>query len=117
MTEDERAGATAAEPVGVTSDDTVSVRRAPRFPRFIILGAGVGAIGSFVGTAAFPIDPAVGFGPTFGFLLLFFVPAGVAFGTTIAVVLDVIASRRAKTLAAERFTVEATPATAEDEQP
>lgn len=95
------------EPQGVTSDDRVTVRRAPRFPRFIIIGAGLGAIGSFVGTVGFDIDPQVGFGATFGFLLLFFVPTGVAFGTIVAVIFDGIATRRAKTLAAEKFTAPA----------
>ena len=103
------------EPQGVTSADKVTLRRAPRFPRFIILGAGLGTVAAFVGTVAFPIDPAVGFGATFGFLLLFFAPAGVALGTTLAVLLDGVASRRAKTLGAERLTVEAAPIVVDDE--
>ena len=45
----------------------VSVRRAPRVSRFLILGAGLGAVVAFILTAAFEVDPEVGFGASFGY--------------------------------------------------
>ncbi len=108
-------GAVAAEREAVSTGDRVSVRRAPRYPRFIVLGAGLGAIVTFVLTASFPIDESVGFGPLFGYFLLFGVPAGAALGGIVAVVLDVIATRRAKQFDAERTTVDAEPEELEGE--
>lgn len=96
-------------PDGMTERDSVQVRRSPRYGRFIILGAGVGAIVTFVATNLFPVDPSVGFGPIFGYLLLFGVPIGAALAGLIAVVFDVINSRRARVLEAERTTVDPRP--------
>ena len=87
--------------------DRVTVRRSPRYGRFIILGAGLGAVVTFALTNLFPIDAEVGFGPLFGYFLLFGVPIGAALGGLLAVLLDVVSSRRATDLEAERSTVEA----------
>lgn len=86
----------------VVSEDRVTVRRAPRITRFLILGAGLGAIATFILTALYPIDQKVGFGPLFGYFLLFGIPAGAALGGIIASVLDIISTRRSKSLTAER---------------
>ena len=102
------------QPRGVTSDSRVSVRRAPRYPRFIIPGAGLGAVVAFVLTAIFPIDPAVGFGATFGFFALLGIAGGATLGGAVAIALDVLASRRATQLDAERTTVEAPEEKLED---
>jgi pimeloyl-ACP methyl ester carboxylesterase len=85
-----------------TVDRRVTVRRAPKYPRFIILGAGLGAVVTFVLTNLFPVDPLVGFGPLFGYLLLFGVPAGAALGAIVAILLDAVATRRAREVEAER---------------
>ncbi len=95
------------DPRGIRSEGRVSVRRAPRYPRFIILGAGLGAVVTFILTASYPVDPEVGFGALFGYFLLFGIPAGAALGGTFAIVLDAVATRRAKQLTAERTAVDA----------
>jgi hypothetical protein len=66
----------------------VRIRRAPKFPTFLILGGGVGAIVSFVLTALFPVDPSVGFGALFGYFALYGVTGGVLVGALIAIILD-----------------------------
>ena len=85
----------------------VTVRRAPRIGRIVVLGAGLGAIVTFILTAIFPVDPLVGFGALFGYFLLFGVPIGAAVGAIFAITLDIIASRRAKQLDAEHERVDA----------
>lgn len=103
-------GAPAADPAGsTTSEGSVTVRRAPRYPRFILLGAGLGAIVAYILTAAFPIDPLVGFAALFGYFALIGVSVGAALGGLIAIALDTVATRRAKTLAAERTVVDPVP--------
>jgi hypothetical protein len=87
-----------------TSSD-VRIRRAPKFPTFLILGGGVGAIVSFILTALFPVDPSVGFGALFGYFALYGVTAGVLIGALIAIVLDRRSLKRVSTVAA---TVETT---------
>lgn len=92
-----------------TSEGNVTVRRVPRYPRFILLGAGLGAIVAYILTAAFPIDPLVGFAALFGYFALIGISAGAAIGGLIAIALDTVATRRAKTLGAERTVVDPTP--------
>ena len=43
-----------------TTDD-VTVRRAPKIPAFIFVGAALGLIATLVVTSLYPVDPAVGF--------------------------------------------------------
>lgn len=97
------------EPQGTTDVTQVRIRRAPKIPVFIILGAGLGAVVTFVLTALFPVDPDVGFGPLFGYFALYGIPAGAVLGSVIAIVLDRASIRRAKTIAAEHTTVEPRP--------
>lgn len=94
---------------GVSERDSVRVRRSPRYGRFLILGAGVGALATFIATNLFPIDPSVGFGALFGYLLLFGVPIGAAIGGLVAVTLDIVNTRRARVIEAERITVDPRP--------
>jgi hypothetical protein len=93
--------------------EQVTVRRAPKFPAFMIVGGGIGAIVTFVLTALQPVDPAVGFGALFAYFSLFGVTAGVLLGAVLALILDRRATRRATGATAERETV-ARPS-AEDE--
>ena len=86
--------------------DRVTVRRSPRYGRFIILGAGLGAVVTFVLTNLFPTDEAVGFGALFGYFLLFGIPAGAAIGGLVAVVLERVVSGRSAQLEFERERVE-----------
>jgi len=76
------------EPVETdVTDDVVTVRRAPRYGRFITLGALVGAVVALILTFAFSGQPAdaelaLGFdkGQVFGFLLLLCATIGAAIG-------------------------------------
>lgn len=85
--------------------DEVRIRRAPKFGAFVVVGAAVGAIVTLIVTAQFPADPAVGFGALFAYFCLYGVTAGAALGAVIAIVLDRILARRAKTVEAEREVV------------
>lgn len=92
-----------------TTEASVSVRRAPRYPRFLVVGGGLGALVTFIVTSLYPADERVGFGPLLGFLLLLGIPAGAALAGLVAIVLDAVATRRAKSLRAEHTTVDAAP--------
>lgn len=97
------------EPSQTTEESEVTVRRIPRYSRFLIIGAGVGAVATFILTASFPSDPAVGFGALFGYFLIFGVPIGVVLGAVLAIVLDASLKRRARTVLAERTMVDPLP--------
>jgi len=94
------------EPVETdVSDDVVTVRRAPRYGRFITLGALVGALVALVLTFAFsgqPADPELelGFdrGQVFGFLLLLCATIGAALGAVVALLIDRGSAKRAKSV-------------------
>ena len=92
---------------GITSTSEVRVRRAPKYPAFIIVGGGIGAIVTFVVTNLYPADPNVGFWSLLGYFSLFGITAGVVLGAVLAVILDRVGSRRARVAQAEHTTVEA----------
>lgn len=83
----------------------VRVRRAPKFGAFMVVGGGLAAIGTLIATALFPSDPSVGFVALFAYFCLFTIPAGVAVGAIVALILDRRSSRRARTVQAERESV------------
>jgi len=93
----------------LTTESSVKVRRAPKYPAFIIVGGGVGAIVSLIVTSLFPVDPEVGFASTYGYFALYGVTAGVTIGAVIAIIIDRVTLRRARTVSAEQTTVEAPP--------
>ena len=84
------------------SRSEVSIRRAPKIAVFLILGAVVGLLVTLILTSLFPSDPAVGFFASFAYFCLYGIPAGVALGALVALVLDVVSSRRARTVTVER---------------
>ena len=94
------------EPVETdVTDDVVTVRRAPRYGRFITLGALVGAVVALILTFAFSGQPAdaelaLGFdkGQVFGFLLLLCATIGAAIGALVALLIDRASARRAKSV-------------------
>ncbi|PJJ73485.1 hypothetical protein CLV46_3077 [Diaminobutyricimonas aerilata] len=92
------------------STDEVSLRRAPKYSAFMIVGGGLGAIVAFVLTAVRPVDPNVGFVPLLALFALFGIPLGIAAGALIALVLDRRSRARAQVVAAERDAVDAPPA-------
>ena len=104
--------ATAPEPVEPAARvvaSRVSIRRAPKVPVFLVLGGAIGAIVTIIVTAAFPTDPATGFIATVGYFLLYGIPAGVVLGALVAIILDRISVRRAKSVPAEQTTVDPLP--------
>lgn len=84
------------------SSSEVSIRRAPKIAVFLILGAVVGLLVTLILTSLFPSDPAVGFVASFAYFCLYGIPAGVALGALVALVLDVISSRLARMVTVER---------------
>lgn len=99
MTSDERDRDTLTE---------VRVRRAPRLPVFLVLGAVLGAIVTLIVTVTVgEVDARVGFGATFGYFCLYGVPAGLVAGALVGLLLDRRSQRLARIVTAERETVEA----------
>ena len=88
------------------TESEVSIRRAPRLARFLILGAGLGAVVAFVLTAIAPPEKDVAFGTVFGFLLVVALPVGLALGAVVAVLLDRRSLRRATTVVAGKIEVQ-----------
>ena len=84
----------------------VTIRRAPKYPIFLILGGALGSIVTLVLTMLQPADPNVGYAALFGYFLLYGLPAGVLLGALVAIVLDAISRRTAKRGVAERTTVD-----------
>jgi hypothetical protein len=76
----------------------VRIRRAPKFSVFLVIGALVGIFVSLVLTASFPIDPAVGFGATFGYFAIYGFVGGILLGSIVALIFDRALSRRARTV-------------------
>ncbi|MGD8195471.1 hypothetical protein ACEXQB_013350 [Herbiconiux sp. P18] len=79
----------------------VSVRRAPRYYRFMLVGLIVGVIVALVLTLSFPEQPDFSQLQVFGFIGLFLAAIFVALGALLAIVLDRVSRRRARTVAAE----------------
>lgn len=85
--------------------DVVTVRRAPRYSRFMTLGALVGAVVALILTVSFPANDEFDQGQVFGFLLLACATIGLALGALVALVIDRATARRAKSVAAEHETI------------
>jgi len=90
------------------TSDAVTIRRAPRYGRFIVLGAAVGAVVALILTFAFSGQPAddqlgLGFdkGQVFGFLLLLCGTIGAALGAVVALLFDRSSARRARSMTVE----------------
>ncbi|MBB5633226.1 uncharacterized protein YqgC (DUF456 family) [Cryobacterium mesophilum] len=84
---------------------TVTIRRAPKFSVFVVVGALVGIIAALVLASIYPADPAVGFGATFGLLSLFGIAFGGLIGAAVAILFDRRASRRATQVIAGKLAV------------
>lgn len=84
------------------SESEVSIRRAPRIGVFMVFGAMLGVLVTLVLTSLFEPDPAVGFVATFAYFCLYGIPAGVALGALVALVLDFVSTRRARTVTVAR---------------
>ncbi|MGO4587971.1 hypothetical protein [Paenarthrobacter sp. 2TAF44] len=95
-----------------TARREITVRRAPRFVPFMILGAIVGAIAAAFIAYGRPADPAFDASTVFGFFLVACVSGGVILFSILALVLDRISVKRTK-----RAVVEAVPDSVPDEGP
>lgn len=84
---------------------TVTIRRAPKFSAFIVVGALVGFLATLTLTSLFPTDPDVGFGASLGYFSLFGVPLGAVIGAAIALLFDRRGSRRATKVIASKLAV------------
>lgn len=90
----------------VREQSEVTVRRAPKLPVFLVLGGALGAIATLILTSLYPADKNVGFAATFGYFLLYGIPAGVVLGAAVGLVLDAVSRRRARTMVAEHEVIE-----------
>lgn len=81
---------------------SVRVRRSPRIGVFLGLGAALGALVALIAVASTPTDPQLPTPQALGFLILVLAPVGALVGGAVALVLDARASRRSRTLEAER---------------
>lgn len=86
---------------------TVTIRRAPKFSVFVVVGALVGLIATLVLTSLFPTDPAVGFAASFGYFALYGIPLGGVLGAAIAIGFDYRANRRPATVIASKLAMHA----------
>lgn len=84
------------------SESEVSIRRAPKVGVFLALGAVLGLVVTLILTSLFEADPNVGFFASFAYFCLFGVPAGLLLGALVAIVLDAISTRRARTVTVAR---------------
>ena len=95
-------------PVTITQAE-VSIRRAPKYATFMILGGAIGAIVTLVLTMTQKADPSVGYAALFGYFLLYGVPAGVALGALVALLIDRRSRKRARLVTVEHTVVESSP--------
>ncbi len=87
---------------GRVSESEVSIRRAPRIGVFLIFGAMLGALVTLILTSLFEPDPAVGFLATYAYFCLYGIPAGILLGGFVALVIDIVSNRRARTVTVAR---------------
>ncbi len=86
---------------------SVTIRRAPKFSVFMVVGALLGFLATLVLTSLYPADPAIGFAASLGYFSLFGIPLGVVLGAVTAIALDFRASRRAEPVIAGKLAVRA----------
>lgn len=84
---------------------TVTIRRAPKFSAFMVVGALIGFLITLVLTSLFPTDPDVGFVASLGYFSLYGVPLGAVIGAVIALLFDRKAHRGATEVIAGKLAV------------
>jgi len=85
--------------------EKVRIRRAPKLPVFLVLGAFLGFLVTLILTAQFTPDPHVGFVASFGYFLLFGIPAGIVVGAVVGLIADRVSIARARTVTVEHEVV------------
>ncbi|WP_051422947.1 hypothetical protein [Arthrobacter sp. MA-N2] len=88
----------------------ITVRRAPKFVPFMVLGAVIGIIVAALVAYGIPGDASFDTGAVFGFFLVSFAAGGVLLGSIAALVLDKVSVRRT-----QRAVVESVPGPAADD--
>ena len=81
----------------------VRVRRAPKVSVFLGVGLLAGIVAALIIAVATPADGQYPTSQVLGFLVLLLAPIGAVVGGVVAVVLDAVATRRARILEAERI--------------
>ena len=94
----------------VVAEETVTVRRSPRYLNFIILGAVVGAVLALLLTLVYPPNDKFGPAQVFGFLLLGGVTVGIALSCLVAIILDRFVGRGVTTVVVDRLGTSSTSA-------
>jgi hypothetical protein len=97
---------TVADAATVT-EQTVRVKRTPRYARFILVAVVICAAVAFILTYSFPQGPGYDRAAVFGYLLLVAIAAGVVLGSLAALLADRINARRAALVVADRVDVPA----------
>ncbi|MFC0680470.1 hypothetical protein ACFFGH_21775 [Lysobacter korlensis] len=92
---------------GGADRDEVRVRRTPKYPAFLTIGGGIGAIVAFTLTATREVDPEVGFLQMFLFLALFGITIGMLLAGITALIFERVYARRTTTVTAERSEITA----------
>lgn len=98
----------AVPPAAVDADEertTVTIRRAPKFSVFAVVGGLIGFVVTLILTSMFPADPAVGFAASFGYFLLYGVPVGALLGALLALAFDRRSRRRPRQVIAGKLNV------------
>lgn len=85
--------------------EIVTIRRAPKFSVFVLVGALIGFLITLVLTSLFPADPEVGFTASLGYFSLYGISFGAMIGAVIALLVDRRSSRRAKQVIAGKLAV------------
>ena len=101
----------------VYSSGSVSVRRSPRYWRFLVIGAFVGVIAALILTFAFPGSADYSLTQVFGFLLLVCVVVFGAIALVIGLLIDRSMARRTRIVAADRVDVHPAGTPAADAEP
>jgi hypothetical protein len=91
-----------------TTRDEVRVRRTPKYPVFIFGGMILGVIVTFIAVSAAPgrNDDDTPFLQAFGYFVLYGLAIGACVGSLVAILIDAVLSRRAKSIAADRVRAE-----------
>ncbi|MEO7350038.1 MAG: hypothetical protein ABIW32_09320 [Terrimesophilobacter sp.] len=101
--------------------ETVTIRRAPKFSVFIVVGALIGFLVTLVLTSLFETDPEVGFAASLGYFSLYGISIGGVIGALIALAFDRRSSRRATEVIAGKLAVrvedDSSPDSANDSTP
>ena len=87
---------------GVADEQPMRLRRAPKLPPFVLLGAGVGLVVTLIVTGLFPADPSVGFSVLAGYFSLYGVTAGITGGIIWWLILDRRSKKRERDILAKR---------------